>query len=235
MVAPAASTSIRIAADLAGQARHRLHVAADGDDPAGAGVGPQLAHGQREPRRRADQRRIVREREVRLRHADRQRRRGRRPRTAPPEPARPATARPRPRRTRASRRPRACARSDRRASRGTAARARARTPPRTTSSASSSAPSAAALEPLVDRDPGHVELAGEARASARSRPPMSPGKRLTAITHGSPNAWTIRRFAARFASPRRMSPLAVVAERLHGRDEDGRARRDPARRGRRCR
>ena len=57
------------------QPGHRLHVAADRDDPAGARVGAQLANRQREAARRADQRRVVREREVRLGHADRQLRR----------------------------------------------------------------------------------------------------------------------------------------------------------------
>src|SRR5215470_13853153 len=53
-------------------ARHRLHVAAERDEPAGAGVGANVPHGDREACRRVRERGIVREREVRLRHADRE-------------------------------------------------------------------------------------------------------------------------------------------------------------------
>src|SRR5256714_9415657 len=53
-------------------ARHRLHVTAERDEPARAGVGADVAHGDCEPGRRVRKRRVVREREVRLRHADRE-------------------------------------------------------------------------------------------------------------------------------------------------------------------
>src|SRR4029077_11437543 len=53
-------------------AGHRLHVAAERDDPARAGVGPEVSNGYREPGRRVRERRVVGQGEVRLRHADRQ-------------------------------------------------------------------------------------------------------------------------------------------------------------------
>src|SRR6266516_3919547 len=51
---------------------HRLHVAAERDDPPGAGVGAQVAHRDREAGRRIRERRVVGEGEMRLGHADRQ-------------------------------------------------------------------------------------------------------------------------------------------------------------------
>src|SRR6185437_8377933 len=53
-------------------AGHRLHVAAEGDQPARARVGADVAHGDGEAGRCVGEGRVVREREVRLRHADRQ-------------------------------------------------------------------------------------------------------------------------------------------------------------------
>src|SRR5947207_8314839 len=52
--------------------RHRLHIAAERNDPAGAGVGPQVAHRDREAGRSVAERGVVGEGEMRLRHADRQ-------------------------------------------------------------------------------------------------------------------------------------------------------------------
>ena len=62
----------RVRGGLLAEARHRHHVAAQRDDPAGAGVRTQVAHRHREPGGRVAQRRVVREREVGLRHADRE-------------------------------------------------------------------------------------------------------------------------------------------------------------------
>src|SRR5579864_4098607 len=53
-------------------AGHRLHVAAQRDEPARARVRADVAHGDREAGRRVRERRVVREGEVRLRHADRE-------------------------------------------------------------------------------------------------------------------------------------------------------------------
>src|SRR5437016_6080559 len=53
-------------------AGHRLHVTAERDEPAGARVGADVAHGDREAGGRVRQSRVVRQGEVRLRHADRQ-------------------------------------------------------------------------------------------------------------------------------------------------------------------
>src|SRR5712691_9501069 len=54
------------------EAGHRLHVAAECDEPAGAAVRAYVADRDHEARRRIGQRDVVRERQVRLGHADRQ-------------------------------------------------------------------------------------------------------------------------------------------------------------------
>src|SRR2546423_5796751 len=53
-------------------AGHRLHVAAERDEPAGTRVRADVPHRDGEPGRRVRKRRVVGEREVRLRHANRE-------------------------------------------------------------------------------------------------------------------------------------------------------------------
>src|SRR3954470_81247 len=62
----------RVGGRCASVARHRLHVAAERDEPARARVRADVAHRHCEAGRRVGQRRVVREREVGLRHADRE-------------------------------------------------------------------------------------------------------------------------------------------------------------------
>ena len=69
---PLSSTSIAWAAGLAPRPGIVCMSPQSAHDPAGTGVGAQVAHGDREAGRGVLQRGVVREREVRLRHADRQ-------------------------------------------------------------------------------------------------------------------------------------------------------------------
>ena len=188
----------------AAQPRHRLHVAAERDQPARPRVGAQVADRDGEPRRcvRGAWRRVrARGASWPCRSAAGRARCGCRGRSSL---ARSSKERPRPPRRPASRSPRSCPRSG-----PPAGRCGRRSSARPAAAATASASAAAPAPPCSNASLTSAAYAPCSRAIRRTSSTsssVSSGKRLTATTAWSPNSRTIPRWRARFAPPSSRSP-----------------------------